>query len=60
MPALDGLRGAVCLLVVLSHAWAIAPADMIARTGGMQGFFLAGNLGVSVFLVLGSYLVTRA
>jgi peptidoglycan/LPS O-acetylase OafA/YrhL len=55
--AFDGLRGAACVLVVLSHCWTIVPPDTIARSGAAHGFFLAGNLGVSVFLVLGSFLV---
>ena len=57
--SLDGLRGAACLLVVLSHAWTIVPPDVLGDTGPAQGLFWSGNLGVTIFFVLGGFLVTR-
>jgi peptidoglycan/LPS O-acetylase OafA/YrhL len=59
IPSFDGLRGAACLLVVLSHAWTIVPADVLRETGPADGLFLSGNLGVTIFFVLGGFLVTR-
>lgn len=58
--ALDGLRGAACVLVVLNHVWLIVPLDVLDNTGPAQGLFQSGSLGVTGFLVLGGFLVTSA
>ena len=57
--ALDGLRGVAIALVVLSHGWALWPLDSIK---GMPfiGLFRAGNIAVTVFFVIGGYLLTRS
>jgi peptidoglycan/LPS O-acetylase OafA/YrhL len=46
--------------VVLSHLWAIVPADVLADTGPFYGLFLSGNFGVTVFFVMGAFLVTTS
>lgn len=60
VPALDGLRGVACVLVVLGHAWIVVPPDVIDSTGFLKGAFASGSLGVTVFLGLGGFLVTRS
>lgn len=59
-PALTGLRGIACILVVLLHSWTIIPGTTLERSGEFYGLFTSGNLGVSIFMVLGSFLVTRS
>ncbi|WP_116996073.1 acyltransferase family protein [Desertimonas flava] len=60
-PAFDGLRGAACLIVVCSHLWTIVPDTWLAEhTGPFYGLFKSGSLGVTLFLVLGGFLVTRS
>lgn len=49
----DGLRGAACLLVVVSHAWTIIPPDVLGDTGP------AGVCSITIFFLLGGFLVTR-
>ena len=56
---LDGLRGIAIVLVVLSHFWTLAPLDGIRRYAPLDGLFRAGDQAVTVFLVVGGYLVTR-
>ncbi|CAN5755391.1 hypothetical protein BH24ACT5_BH24ACT5_17790 [soil metagenome] len=56
---LAGLRGIACVLVVASHLWTVVPRDTLNRVGPFRGVFASGNLAVSVFLVLGGFLVTR-
>lgn len=56
----DGLRGAACLIVVFGHLWIIVPDEQLRRTGPLYGLFRSGSLGVSMFFVLGSFLVTRS
>lgn len=58
--AFNGLRGVACILVVLGHSWTIVPVDVIDSTGPMLGTFRSGSLAVTLFLVLGSFLVTRS
>lgn len=58
--AFDGLRGVACILVVLGHSWTIVPTDVIDSTGPLLGAFRSGSLAVTLFLVLGSFLVTRS
>ena len=48
-----------CLLVLLLHSWTIIPLDVIGDTGPLLGLFKSGNLGVTLFLVLGGFLVTH-
>lgn len=57
--ALDGLRGVAIALVVLSHGWALWPLDAIKGTPFI-GLFRAGNIAVTVFFVVGGYLLTRS
>jgi peptidoglycan/LPS O-acetylase OafA/YrhL len=59
LPALDGLRGVGCALVVLLHSWTVVPVPEIDKTGPLLGLFKSGSLGVTIFFVLGSFLVTR-
>lgn len=67
----DGLRGIALILVVCSHVWHISPwllqrmFDARDDTGSWQSqlvgyLFSAGNYAVSIFFVIGSFLVTRA
>ncbi len=57
--ALDGLRGVAILLVVLSHGWALWPLDPIKATP-VVGLFRAGNIAVTIFFVIGGYLLARS
>lgn len=59
LPALDGLRGVGCALVILLHSWTVVPVPEIDKTGPLLGLFKSGSLGVTIFFVLGSFLVTR-
>ena len=58
--AFDGFRGAACILVILVHAWTIVPVEDLENLGPLRGLFKSGNLGVTMFFVLGSFLVTRS
>lgn len=58
--SLDGLRGLACLLVLCGHAWIVVPSDVIDSTGVFRGLFASGSLGVTIFLTLGGFLVTRS
>ena len=58
--ALDGLRGLAIILVVLSHGWTVYSFDGIAQIAPLDSLFLAGNLAVTLFLVVSGYLVTRS
>ena len=58
--ALDGLRGLAIVLVVLSHGWTVYPFDDIATIAPFDALLLAGNVAVTVFLVISGYLVTRS
>ena len=57
---LEGLRGLAILLVVLSHAWVIYPFDRLDEIAPLDGWFKGGSIGVSIFLVLSGFLVTRS
>lgn len=56
--ALDGLRGIAMVLVVLSHAWTLVPHSEFDQ-GPTRGLFAAGNFAVTLFLVVGGYLLVR-
>jgi peptidoglycan/LPS O-acetylase OafA/YrhL len=56
----DGLRGFAILMVVLSHGWLVWPVDWIDQHAWVRPLFRNGNTGVSVFLVAGGFLMTRA
>lgn len=58
--AFDGFRGAACILVMLVHAWTIVPVEDLEKLGPLRGLFKSGSLGVTMFFVLGSFLVTRS
>ena len=56
--ALDGLRGATIVLVVVGHAGNLLwPLDSINRVPLLRGFFGGGAVGV--FFIVGGYIVTR-
>ncbi len=57
--ALDGIRGVAIALVVLSHTWTLLPFADLRRAAPLDGLFRSGNLAVSIFLVIGGFLVTR-
>ena len=56
----DGLRGFAIVLVVLSHGWLVWPIDWIDDHVWIRPLFRNGNTGVTVFLVAGGFLMTRA
>ncbi len=56
----DGLRGIAIVLVVLSHGWLVWPIDWIDDHAWVRPLFRNGNSGVTVFLVAGGFLMTRA
>jgi peptidoglycan/LPS O-acetylase OafA/YrhL len=58
MRALDGLRGVAMVLVVLSHAWILIPHTEF-DSGPTRGLFTAGNFAVTIFFVVGGYLLVR-
>jgi len=57
--AFDGLRGVACLVVVCGHLWLVVPVATLDQTGPLRGLFKSGSLGVTVFMVMGAFLVTR-
>ena len=59
LAALDGLRGLACILVVLLHSVLIVPYPRLEDTGPFFRLFKSGSLGVTIFFVVGSFLVTR-
>ncbi len=58
--ALDGIRGVAITLVVLSHGWTLFPIDHLRSAAPLDGLFHAGNLAVTIFFVVGGFLVTRS
>ena len=58
--ALEGLRGLAILLVVLSHIWVVYPFDRLGEIAPFDGWFKGGSIGVSIFLVLSGFLITRS
>ena len=57
---LDGLRGVAIVLVLLSHLGIVWSPLARWDLGPIQSLFEAGNIGVSMFLVIGGFLVTRS
>jgi peptidoglycan/LPS O-acetylase OafA/YrhL len=57
---LEGLRGLAILLVVLSHIWVIYPFEAMGDLAPFDGWLKGGSIGVSIFLVLSGFLVTRS
>lgn len=57
---LDGLRGLAILVVVLSHMSWIYPFDRLGEIAPLDGWFKSGSVGVSIFLVLSGFLLTRS
>ncbi|MFQ6172587.1 acyltransferase family protein [Oryzobacter sp. R7] len=58
--ALDGLRGAAMLLVLLSHGWALWSTAPLEGFPPLLHVLQSGNLAVSVFLVVAGFLLTRS
>jgi peptidoglycan/LPS O-acetylase OafA/YrhL len=58
--ALDGLRGLAIILVVLSHGWTVYAFDEIHKIAPFDSLLLAGNVAVTIFLVVSGFLVTRS
>jgi peptidoglycan/LPS O-acetylase OafA/YrhL len=58
--ALDGIRGIAIALVVLSHSWTLWEFAPLRHAAPLDGLFYAGNESVTVFLVIGGFLVTRS
>lgn len=54
--ALDGLRGATIILVVLTHSWLVYPKETIEQVPVLRGLFHGGS--VTVFFVIGGFIVT--
>jgi peptidoglycan/LPS O-acetylase OafA/YrhL len=57
---LDGFRGIAIVLVVLSHFGLVWSPLTRWDLGPIQSLFEAGNIGVSMFLVIGGFLVTAS
>ncbi len=57
---LDGIRGIAILLVVLSHSWALWDFAPLRHAAPLDGLFYAGNEAVTVFFVIGGFLITRS
>jgi peptidoglycan/LPS O-acetylase OafA/YrhL len=57
---LDGIRGVAIVLVVLSHGWTLWPLPPLRQIAPFDGLFHAGNVAVTVFLVIGGFSVTRS
>ena len=58
--ALDGIRGIAIVLVVLSHSWTLFDLAPLRHAAPLDGLFYAGNEAVTVFFVIGGFLVTRS
>ncbi|WP_020144059.1 acyltransferase [Terracoccus sp. 273MFTsu3.1] len=59
LAVLDGFRGIAIVLVVLSHLGKVWPEQLRPDLGPVAGLFAAGSIGVTIFLVVGGFLVTR-
>jgi peptidoglycan/LPS O-acetylase OafA/YrhL len=58
VPAFDGLRGLAIILVLLSHGWTLWPTGQLKSIRPLDGLFWSGNLAVTVFFVVGGFVVT--
>ena len=58
--ALDWLRGLAMALVLLSHGWALWSTAGLERVPPLLHLFQSGNLAVTVFLVVGGFLLVRS
>ncbi len=56
----DGLRGVAIVLIVLSHVAIVWSPLERWDLGPFEGLLDGGNIGVSIFLVIGGFLVTRS
>lgn len=55
VPAIDGLRGAAALLVLLFHAWVYTDAPL--GGGALRALVAAGGLGVDFFFVISGFVL---
>lgn len=58
--AFDGLRGIAVIFVVLQHGWTLWPKEYLYRIRPFDSLFFDGNLAVTIFFVLGSFVVTKS
>lgn len=57
---LDWLRGGALILILLSHSWAIWDIDRFDGFPPLSNALRSGNVGVTVFLVVAGFLLTRS
>ena len=60
LAAMDSLRGAAIVIVVLSHGWILWPIDWIDSNEWVRPAFRSGNFAVTIFFVVTGYLVHRS
>jgi peptidoglycan/LPS O-acetylase OafA/YrhL len=58
--ALDWVRGIAMALVLLSHGWALWSTAGLERIPPLLHLLQSGNLAVTVFLVVGGFLLVRS
>lgn len=58
--ALDWLRGAALILIVMSHGWALWAFEQFESIPALHNAMQSGNVGVTVFLVVAGFLLTRS
>ena len=58
--ALDWIRGIAMALVLLSHGWALWSTAGLERVPPLLHLLQSGNLAVTVFLVVGGFLLVRS
>ncbi len=58
--ALDWVRGAAIVLVVLSHMWALWSLETLTGLPPLLHVLQSGNIAVTVFLVVAGFLLTRS
>ncbi|MBM6399492.1 acyltransferase family protein [Phycicoccus sonneratiae] len=58
--ALDWLRGAAIVLVVLSHMWALWSLESLTGVPPLLHVLQSGNIAVTVFLVVAGFLLVRS
>lgn len=57
---LDWLRGLGLILIVLSHGWALWWTERFSSIPPLLNVLQSGNIGVTVFLVVAGFLLTRS